>query len=367
KRNGDDSSLGDWTLNEKKLPAGLGDLARRVNSLGLGFGLWFEPEMISPDSDLYRAHPDWCLHIPGRARSLSRNQLVLDFSRPEVVDAIYAQVAAVLRGAPITYVKWDMNRHLAEVASLGREPARQGETYHRHILGVYAFMERVTTEFPEILFESCSGGGGRYDPGILFYMPQTWASDNADPISRLKIQHGTSLVYPLSSLDSNIAVSPNHYFKRATSIKTRGHVAMGGLFGFQLDLSKLSEADVADAIELTALAKRTRRLRATGELYRLMDPFKGEQAAWMIVAADRSEATVTYVHRIAEAHLPPTRLHGEFPSPSHLRLQGLDPDARYRSVDGPVGEWSGDLLMNVGLPYEITADFESIFWHLRRV
>ena len=366
-RNSDKCSLGDWTLNEKKLPAGLSDLARRINDMGMNFGLWFEPEMVSPNSDLYRKNPDWCLHIPGRNRSQSRNQLVLDFSRPEVVDAIYDQVAKVLREATISYVKWDMNRHLSEVASAGRDAARQGETFHRHILGVYAFMERITTEFPAVLFESCSGGGGRYDPGILFYMPQTWTSDNADPISRLKIQHGTSMVYPLSSMDSNIAVSPNHYFKRATSMKTRGHVAMGGLFGFQLDLSTLSEAEVADAMELTALAKRTRKLRATGDLYRLLDPFKGEQAAWEVVAADQSEAVVTYVHRLAEAHLPPVKLNDKMPSYAHLKLHGLDPQATYRSVDGPVGEWRGDLLMNVGLPYEIFSDFESIFWHLKRV
>ena len=366
-RNGDNSSLGDWFLNQKKLPAGLGDLARRINDMGLHFGLWFEPEMVSPNSELFRKHPDWCLHIPGRNRSESRNQLVLDFSRTEVVDAIYDQVAKVLREAPITYVKWDMNRHLSEVASAGRDPARQEETFHRHILGVYHFMERITQEFPAVLFESCSGGGGRYDPGILFYMPQTWTSDNADPISRLKIQHGTSMVYPLSSMDSNIAVSPHHYFKRPTSIKTRGHVAMGGLFGYQLDLSTLSEADVAEAIELTALAKRTRKLRATGELYRLLDPFKGEQAAWEVVAADQSEAVVTYVHRLAEAHLRPVKLNEKLPCYAHLKLHGLNPQATYRSVDGPAGEWRGDLLMNVGLPYEIFTDFESIFWHLKRV
>lgn len=367
KRNNDKTSLGDWFLNQEKLPAGLADLACRVNALGLGFGLWFEPEMISPDSELYRAHPDWCLHIPGRNRSQSRNQLVLDFSRPEVIDAIYAQVSAVLRSAPITYVKWDMNRHLSEVASLGREPAGQGETSHRHILGVYALMERITTEFPQILFESCSGGGGRYDPGILFYMPQTWASDNSDPISRLKIHHGTSLVYPPCTMDAAVAVSPNHTFHRVTSIRTRAHCAMAGLFGFQLDLSKFTDAEVADSIEMTALAKRTRKLRATGELHRLRDPFREECGAWATVAPDQSEAVVTYIHRLAEAHLPPIRLSAGHPSYSHLKVPGLDPTATYRSVHGPAGEWHGDFLINIGLPFEITSDFESIFWHLQRV
>ncbi len=367
KRNSDKGSLGDWFLNQEKLPAGLADLARRVNALGLGFGLWFEPEMISPDSDLYRAHPDWCLHIPGRNRSLSRNQLVLDFSRAEVVDAIHAQVAGVLRDAPITYVKWDMNRHLSEVASAGRAPTRQGETFHRHILGVYAFMERITTEFPDVLFESCSGGGGRYDPGILFYMPQTWTSDNSDPISRLKIHHGTSLVYPACTMDAAIAVSPSHGFRRDTSLRTRAHSALAGLFGFQLDLSKFTAAEIAEAAELTALAKRTRALRATGDLYRLRDPFVDECGAWLVVAADRSEAVVTYLHRLAESHLPPICLSAGHPSPSHLRLAGLDPDATYRAIEGPAGEWRGDLLLQVGLPFEIRADFESVFWHLRRV
>ena len=367
KRNNDKSSLGDWFLNQEKLPVGLGDLARQVNALGLGFGLWFEPEMISPDSELYRAHPDWCLHIPGRNRSQSRNQLVLDFSRSEVVDAIYAQVAAVLQSAPITYVKWDMNRHLSEVASLGREPARQGETFHRHILGVYAFMERITTEFPAVLFESCSGGGGRYDPGILFYMPQTWASDNADPISRLKIHHGTSLVYPPCTMDAAIAVSPNHCFHRSMSIRTRAHGAMAGLFGFQLDLSKFTASEIADSIEMTALAKRTRKLRATGNLHRLRDPFIEECGAWAIVAPDQSEAVVTYLHRLAEAALPPMRLSAGHPTFSHLQVPGLDADATYRSTHGPAGEWRGDFLIHVGLPFEITSDFESVFWHLQRV
>jgi alpha-galactosidase len=366
KRNGDNSSLGDWFLNQEKLPAGLGDLARKVNALGLGFGLWFEPEMVSPDSELYRAHPDWCLHIPGRNRSLSRNQLVLDFSRPEVVEAIYAHVSTVLRDAPISYVKWDMNRHLSEVASLGRDPARQGETFHRHILGVYAFMERITAEFPDILFESCSGGGGRYDPGILFYMPQTWCSDNADPISRLKIHHGTSLVYPPCTMDAAVAKSPNHYFQRTTSIRTRAHGAMAGLFGFQLDLTAFTGQEIADSIEMTALAKSTRKLRATGDLHRLRDPFKEECGAWAIVARDRSEAVVTYIQRLTEASLPPGQLSAGHPTFTHLPVPGLDDAATYRSVHGPAGEWSGAYLRHVGLPFELCGDFASVFWHLVR-
>ena len=366
-RNSDNCSLGDWTPNQEKLPDGLAGLARRVNEAGLGFGLWFEPEMVSPDSELYRAHPDWCLHIPGREGSLSRNQLVLDFSRPEIVNAIHQQVAAILRDTPIVYVKWDMNRYLSEVASAGRAAERMGETFHRHILGVYRLMERLTSEFPAVLFESCSGGGGRYDPGILHYMPQTWCSDNTDPISRLKIQYGTSLVYPPCTMDANIGVSPNVFMGRNTSIRTRGHVALAGLFGFQLDLCALSATELAEAVEITALAKRTRRLRATGDLYRLRDPFAGESAAWMIVAPDRSEAVVTYVHRLAEVHLPPNRLkHDQASWSSRLQVAGLDANAIYHSVEGTSGSWRGDLLMQVGLPFEISGDFQSVFWHLRR-
>ncbi len=366
RRDDDRSSLGDWTVHPAKLPGGLDDLARRLRALGLGFGLWFEPEMVSPDSDLHRAHPDWCLHLPGRPRSLGRHQLVLDFSRPEVVDAVHARVAAVLRGAPISYVKWDMNRHLSEVASPGREPGRQGETSHRHILGVYALMERLTAEFPGILFESCSAGGGRFDPGLLHYMPQTWCSDHADPIARLRIHHGTSLVYPPGTMDAAVAVSPTHPCGRATSLRTRAYGAMAGLFGFQLDLSRFTEAEIAEAAELTALAKRTRRLRATGDLHRLRDPFAEECGAWAIVAPDRSEAVVTYVHRLAEAGLPPNRLSADHPSSTPLRVPGLDPEAWYRSVHGPAGRWRGDFLRHVGLPLEIAGDFDAVLWHLQR-
>ena len=211
-----------------------------------------------------------------------------------------------------------------------------------------------------------ANGGGRYDPGILHYMPQTWCSDNADPISRLKIHHGTSLVYPPCTMDAAVAVSPTHQCQRATSLRTRAYGAMAGLFGFQLDLSQFTEPEIAEAIKLTALAKRTRRLRATGDLYRLRDPFTDECGAWAIVARDRSEAVVTYVHRLAEAHLPPNRLSAGHPSFTHLRVAGLDPDATYRSLHGPAGRWRGDYLLHVGLPFEITGDFDSILWHLQR-
>ena len=358
KRNDDTTSLGDWVVDTKKLPAGLGDVGRRIQAEGLRFGLWFEPEMISVDSDLYRAHPDWCLHIPGRGRTEVRQQLVLDFSRPEVVDAIYAQVAAILREAPVGYMKWDMNRHLTEVASAALPPERQGEVFHRHILGVYAFAERLVTEFPDLLIEGCSGGGGRYDPGMLHYTPQFWCSDNTDAIARLRIQHGTTLVYPPCTMGAHISAVPNHQVHRTTPLRTRGHVALAGQFGFELDLTRLPAEELAEAKELVGLAKRTRHLLRHGDHHRLADPFIGNLAAWMLVAPDRGEAVVTAVLALAE---PNWRL-------APLRLRGLDPAARYRCVHGPEGEWPGDVLMELGLPLdELKQDFASLLWHLKRV
>jgi alpha-galactosidase len=372
KRNDDTSSLGDWVVDRTKLPDGLADLARKVNQVGLSFGLWFEPEMVSPDSDLYRAHPDWCLHIPGRARSKGRNQLVLDFSRPEVVDAIWTQLSEVLSSANIVYIKWDMNRHLSQVSSAGRAPDRQGETFHRYVLGLYSLLERLTATFPHILLECCASGGGRYDPGMLYYMPQTWTSDNSDAISRLKIQHGTSLIYPASTMDANVSPVPNHQVNRVTPMLTRCHVALAGVFGFQIDLTQLSAEDLAIATEMTAFAKQTRQLRATGTLHRLRDPFTDNAAAWMVVAKDHSELLVTYVHVLTEGFKLPMQLpaNGGKPAYSYLRLRGLNPDAVYRSTHGPSGvndTWRGDLLMHVGLPFNVTSDFQSHLWHLVQI
>jgi hypothetical protein len=306
------------------------------------FGLWFEPEMISPDSELYRAHPDWCLHVEGRERTLGRNQLVLDFSRPEVVGAIYAQVAKILREALLGYVKWEMNRHLTEVGSVAWSAERQGEVSHRHILGGYAFAERLVTEFPGLLVEGCSGGGDRYDPGMLHYTPQFWCSDNTDAIARLCIQHGTSLVYPLCTMGAHVSAVPNHQLHRTTPMKTRGYVALAGQFGFELDLTKLDAADLADAKELTEQAKRTRHLLWHGVLHRLVDPHAGNVAAWVLVAAECEDAVVTVVTVVLALAEPNWRLPA-------LRLRGLDPVASYRCVHGPEGEWRGDALMELGL------------------
>ena len=243
KRDDDRSSLGDWFVDHNKLPNGLGSLASNVKEMGLEFGLWFEPEMISVDSDLYREHPDWCLHVPGRSQSESRNQLVLDFSREDVCVEITKRVCDILASAPISYVKWDMNRHMTEIGSALLPADRQRETAHRYMLGLYKVMENITSSFPDVLFESCSGGGGRFDPGILYYMPQTWTSDNTDAVSRLKIQYGTSLVYPIVSMGAHVSAVPNHQVHRSTSMEMRGDVAMSGNLGYELDLTKLSNEE----------------------------------------------------------------------------------------------------------------------------
>ncbi|MGA7904388.1 MAG: alpha-galactosidase [Terrimicrobiaceae bacterium] len=353
-RDDDCSSLGDWFVNRRKLPEGLEDVAARINAKGLRFGLWFEPEMISADSDLYRAHPDWCLHVPGRARSEGRGQLVLDFSRADVRENIYNQMTAILQAAPVTYVKWDMNRNMTEVGSAALPPDRQCETAHRYMLGLYEFMESLTREFPHILFEGCAGGGGRFDPGILYYMPQIWTSDNTDAISRLKIQYGTSLVYPWSAIAAHVSVVPNHQVGRVTPFKTRGEVAFTGAFGYELDVSILSNEDRAEIRRQTALYKQVRHLFIEGDLYRLRSPFESNEAAWMVVSPARDEALVTHVTILS---LPNA-------ADRSLRLKGLDTDAEYQ-----IGDIThhGDALTNIGLPIPYpSGDFLSHVWHLRK-
>ncbi|MCL6605474.1 MAG: alpha-galactosidase [Paenibacillus sp.] len=356
-RDDDKSSLGDWFVDPKKLPAGLDDLAQRVNKLDMQFGLWFEPEMISPDSELYRQHPDWCLHVPNRRRTEGRKQLVLDFSREDVCQAIGDRIADVLRSAPISYVKWDMNRNMTEIGSALLPAERQRETAHRYILGLYKVLERITSEFPNVLFESCSGGGGRFDPGMLYYMPQTWTSDNTDAISRLKIQYGTSIVYPLSSMGSHVSAVPNHQVHRNTSLELRGHIAMSGNFGYELDLTKFTEEEKEIVREQVALYKELRNLVQFGDQYRLLSPFEGNETSWLIVSEDKSEAVVVYARVLAE---PNDSLY-------YLRLKGLDPEADYEWVEGG-GVYGGDHLMYAGLPIpDLHGDFQSVLWRFRKV
>lgn len=344
KRNSDNCSLGDWFVNEEKLPGGLNNLAKAINEEGLKFGLWFEPEMVSPDSELYREHPDWCLHVPDRFRNLGRNQLVLDFSRKDVQDAIIKMLSDILSSAAISYVKWDMNRNMSEIGSELLPANRQMETAHRYILGVYRVMEELITAFPEVLFESCSGGGGRFDPGILHYMPQNWTSDDTDPVERLKIQYGTSMVYPVSAMTAHVADVPSHQTGRVTPFEFRGNVAMAGNFGYELDATKLSD-EVKEKIKIQiADYKRLRGIIQYGDFYRLLSPFKGNHTAWMFVSEEKREAVV-FFYRIM--NIPNDALF-------RFRLAGLSEDLIYE-IEGMEQEISGQQLMSYGL--NIPKDF----------
>lgn len=359
-RDSDDSSLGDWEIvHPEKLPQGLKPLADKINGMGLKFGLWFEPEMVSPDSQLYRAHPDWCLHVPNRSRSLARRQLILDYSRKDVQDAIIQKLSSVLSSAHIEYVKWDMNRNMAEIGSELLPPERQMETAHRYILGLYRVLEELTSRFPQVLFESCSGGGGRFDPGMMYYMPQNWTSDDTDPVERLKIQYGTSLAYPASLMTAHVSASPNHQTGRATTIKFRGDVAMAGNFGYELNLPKLSQEDKGEIARQVALYKELRMLIQYGDLYRTASPFDSNLTAWTYVSEDKSQAAVFCYQVLTGANLPVLR----------CPVSGLDPAADYR-IEETGAIISGQQLMAFGLrlPKEMNhGDFTSHLWRLTKV
>lgn len=338
KRDNDNCSLGDWYVNNNKLPNGLKSLTDAISSYGMKFGLWFEPEMVSPDSDLYRAHPDWCLHVPDRHRSLARNQLILDYSREDVREAVIEMLTKVLESAQISYIKWDMNRNMSEIGSALLDQERQQETAHRYILGVYQVMDMLTDRFPDILFESCSGGGGRFDPGMLYYMPQNWTSDNTDAVERLKIQYGTSLVYPVSSMTAHVSAVPNHQTGRSTSMKFRHAVAMAGNFGYELDVTKFSEEEKTMIKEQVSLYKSIRRLVQYGDLYRLLSPFDSNYTSFLYVSEDKREAVLFLYHIMNIPNGPLFR----------LRLDGLDSDLMYRVEEGET-VLSGAQLMNYGL------------------
>ncbi len=331
-RNHDMCSLGDWTVNEDKLKGGLGSLIERVNALGLKFGIWYEPEMISPDSDLFRAHPDWYLHVPGRESSLGRFQYVLDMSREDVRDNLFEQMAAVLSNNKIDYLKWDFNRNLSEVGSALLPPERQKEVFHRFVLGTYELMERITAAFPHILLENCSGGGGRFDPGMLYYSPQIWCSDNTDPIERLSIQFGTSMCYPVSAVGAHVSAN-----KRA-DLTTRGYVALSGTFGYELDPNKLTDAEKTVIRQQIAEYHKYYNIIHYGDLYRLTTPFEDPyRCAWGYVSEDKNEALFTFI--TMRRYECQSRI---------VRLKGLDPDKYYKeSFEGET--YSGALLMNAGL------------------
>lgn len=337
-RRNDVAGLGDWVANKELLPNGITGLAERIEALGMKFGLWFEPEMVNPDSDLYRAHPDWIIATPNRERSHGRNQYVLDYTRPEVVDAVYAMMVKILREAKVSYIKWDMNRSITECYSASLPEDRQQEVFHRYILGVYSLYERLTSEFPEVLFESCASGGGRFDPGMLYYAPQGWCSDDSDAVERMKIQYGTSFVYPISSIGSHVSVVPNHQVKRITPLHTRANVAYFGTFGYELDLNQLSDEEIEEVKAQIAFMKEYRSLLQFGTFYRLKSPFDGNEMSWMVVSADKKTAIVGW-YRVMN------QVNGYF---TRLALMGLHPDYRYHEKESGM-TYYGDELMHAGL------------------
>ena len=354
KRNKDDSSLGDWVVNEEKIKGGLKNLVDKVNEIGLEFGIWFEPEMISPDSNLYKEHPEWAIQIPGREATESRCQYVLDLSRPEVQDYAYESVAKILRSANIKYVKWDMNRQLSDLGSTYLDEDSQQELFHRYVLGMYAMQERLVQEFPDLLLENCSGGGARFDPGMLYYSPQIWCSDDTDAIERLEIQEGTALIYPLCSMGAHVSVCPNHTVGRVTPFTTRGHVALAGTFGYELDITKLPEEERKLIPEQTAMYHKYHELIREGEYYRILSYRENHRSdCWAVASEDKNEVLVTYVQVLAQANMPSRK----------VRLRGFDPAKKYR-LEGTDEVYSGEMLMNAGFRMkDFWGDFVSRLYH----
>ena len=319
KRDDDRSSLGDWKENRAKLPGGLEALSSKIRALGLKFGLWVEPEMVSPESDLFKAHPNWAIRHGEREPSLGRHQLILDLANPEVIDYLYATLKALFSRVSVDYVKWDMNRNFSDVQSNSLPPSRQKEFAHRYVLGLYALIDRLTKTFPDTLFESCSSGGNRFDLGMLYYMPQTWTSDNTDALERSSIQYGASFLYPQSTMGAHVSGSPSHQVLRTTPIETRFNVAAFGLLGYELDLNRLSPFDEKAIRAQIAYYKKHRKLLQFGTFYRLESPFKSNHCLWMVVSEDKSEALIGYYQKLQEAS----------PGIETLRLRGLNEGMLY--------------------------------------
>ena len=361
-REDDKTGLGDWYVkNLSKLPNGIVGLAEKIEKIGMKFGLWFEPEMVNKDSELYRKHPEWILCAPGREASPSRNQYVLDFSRQEVVDYIFAMMDKMLSTAPISYVKWDMNRYITECYSTNQSPDEQGKVYHLYILGVYQLYERLLKKHPKVLFESCSSGGARFDPGMLFYAPQTWTSDNTDAYERLLIQYGTSYVYPLNTMGAHVSEVPNQQVGRITPLETRANVAMFGVFGYELDLGALTEEETEAVKQQITFYKEHRKLLQFGRFYRLKNPLEEGDGAWMVVAEDQSEAIMGYYRGLECANRPWKRIH----------LDGLRKEQKYRlERDGHC--YFGSELMYAGLPIRqehlcnVGGDFSSAIYYFKQ-
>ncbi len=364
RRNDDNSSLGDWQVNEDKLKGGLKYLVDEVNKLGMKFGIWFEPEMISPDSDLYREHPDWAIAIPGRTGTLTRNQYVLDLSRKEVRDFVYEMFADILRSANIEYVKWDMNRQLSDIGSYGLPADRQGELFHRQVLAVYEMQDRMTKEFPHLLLENCSGGGARFDPGMLYYSPQIWCSDDTDGVERLSIQAGTAMIYPLSTMGAHVSDCPNHAIGRVTPFETRGYVALAGTFGYELDVTKIPEEDRKMIPEQTAMYHKYNDLVRCGDYYRIAHYADNHYFdCYEVVAKDKSEALVTYIQVLNRPNFHSRR----------ICIPGLDPQGCYvieNAQDWPElkqTEYMGDTLFYAGINIPpLWGDFKGRLMHLKK-
>lgn len=339
KREDDNSGLGDWQVNEKKLGCSLGELVRRINAEGVKFGIWIEPEMISEDSDLYREHPDWAMQNPGRNPARGRNQLVLDFSREDVREHIFDQICRVLDQGNIEYIKWDMNRSVTDFYSVEN---RQGRVSYDFVTGLYDFMEKLLARYPKLMIEGCSGGGGRFDAGMMYYTPQIWCSDNTDALDRLRIQYGTSFFYPMSTVSAHVSAVPNHQTGRITSLRTRGIVAMTGAFGYELSLSRLSAEEKGEIREQIRQYKEFEPLISTGDYYRLSNPFEDDCAAWMFVSADRKHILL---------HVVILENHGNM-TVNYVRLKELLPDAVYEeAASGKC--YCGSALMQAGIPIPV--------------
>lgn len=346
-RNFDDSSLGDWFVNENKLKGGLKNLVDKVNEIGMKFGIWFEPEMISPDSTLFKNHPDYAIQIPGREPGMSRQQLVLDITRKEVRDCIYSQISKILHSANIEYVKWDMNRQLSDIGSLNLSGSKNGEFFHRYVLAVYEMQERLITEFPNLLLENCSGGGARFDPGMLYYSPQIWCSDDTDAIERLEIQEGTALMYPLSSMGAHVSVCPNHAVGRNTPFKTRGYVALAGTFGYELDITKLSEEDRKIIPQQIELYKKYSDIVRNGDYWRIASYSDNHDFdCWACISKDKNKALITFVQVLNHPNFK-TRF---------IKVNGICAESNYsvhylddEKYSKPL-ELKGSTIINAGIP-----------------
>ena len=361
-RNDDNTSLGDWQVNESKLNGGLKYLVDEVNKLGMKFGIWFEPEMVSPDSDLYRAHPDWAIAVPGRTGSLARNQYVLDLTREEVRDCVYEMVASILRSANVEYVKWDMNRALSDLGSYGLPADRQGELLHRQVLAVYELQDRLTSEFPYLLLENCSSGGARFDAGMLYYGPQIWCSDDTDAVERLSIQAGTAMIYPLSTMGAHVSDCPNHALGRVTPFETRGYVALAGTFGYELDVTRIPQEDRDMIPKQIAMYHQYNDLVRSGDYYRIASyADNGYYDCYEVVAKDKSEALVTYIQVLNRPNYHSRRIY----------IPGLDPEKTYviaNAEDWPEirqTEYKGDTLHYAGVNIPLLwGDFKGRLMHL---